>query len=359
MQRLSIYVTRFLILITVALLLVACGLTTPTATVPASTLVVSPVEPSPPTAQPPTEAPAAKGRCGDGICDGPENAQTCPQDCAETAATPTPPVPTPGQTTDVTFATVEGAPLTLDVYLPDGPAPYPAVILIHGGYWQKGDKADHTRLGEELTEWGYAAFAINYRLAPDHPAPAAVADVQCAVAWVRKHAAEYGVDPNRIAVMGTSAGGHLAALAGLVAAPFAPEPPWQPSCGDPSTGSGQAPATDLGVQAVISCFGPVDLPFHAQEREGTEKNVAAFLGQPCHQALDLCTAFSPVSYVTADAPPTLLIHGTADDVVSPKNSKRMAAALQAAGAEVTYLPVEGAQHGFIFGFRSPEASAAL
>ena len=343
MQRLSIYVTRFWILIIVTLLLVACGLTTPTATVPAPTV--------PPTAQPPTETPAAKGRCGDGICDGPENEQNCPQDCAETTATPAPPAPTPGRTTDVTFAMIEGEPLTLDVYLPDGPAPYPAVILVHGGYWQKGDKADHARLGEKMAEWGYAAFAINHRLAPDFPAPAAVADVQCAVAWVREHAAEYGVDPNRIALMGTSSGGHLAALAGLAAAPSAPESLWQPSCGDP--------ATDLGVQAIVSCFGPLDLPFHAQESDGSRRIVTAFLGQPCQDAPDLCAAFSPVTYATADAPPTLLIHGTADDVVSPENSERMDAALQAAGAEVTYLPVEGAQHAFIFKFQSPEAQAAL
>ncbi len=340
MQKLSIYVTWLCILITVASLLMACGLTTPTATVPTSTLVVSPVEPLPPT----TEAPATEGRCGDGVCDGPENAQNCPQDCAAVTTTP-------AQTTDVTFAVIEESPLTLDIYLPDGTAPYPAIILIHGGYWQEGDKATHARLGGKMAEWGYAAFAINYRLAPDHPAPAAVADVQCAVAWVREHAAEYGVDPNRIAVMGTSAGGHLAALAGLAAVPAAPAAPWQPSCSDPSA--------DLGVQAIISCFGPLDLPFHAQESDGAQQIVTTFLGKPCQDAPDLCAAFSPVTYATAGAPPTLLIHGAADDAVSPQNSARMAAALQAAGADVTYLPVEGAQHAFIFAFQSPEAQIAL
>ncbi len=172
---------------------------------------------------------------------------------------------------DVTFAVVEGESLALDAYLPATPGPHPAVILIHGGYWQAGDKESHSRLGDWMAEHDYAAFAINYRLAPEFPFPAAVADVQCAVAWVREHAVEYDVDADRIALMGTSAGGHLAALAGLAAVPTSPSASWQPSCGDP--------AADIGVQAVISCFGPVDLAFHAQESEPAEGIVAVFLGQ--------------------------------------------------------------------------------
>ena len=258
----------------------------------------------------------------------------------------------PTMITDVTFAVVEGESLALDAYLPATPGPHPAVILIHGGYWQAGDKESHARLGEWMAEHGYAAFAINYRLAPDFPFPAAVADVQCAVAWVREHAAEYDVDPDRLALMGTSAGGHLAALAGLAAVPSAPSASWQPSCGDP--------AADVGVQAVVSCFGPVDLAFHAEENEPAEGIVAVFLGgQACQDAPQLCADASPMTYVTADAPPTLLIHGTDDAAVSCENSARLYAALDGVGANVTYLPVEGAQHGFIIGIKTPEAQAAM
>ena len=254
--------------------------------------------------------------------------------------------------TDVTFAVVEGESLALDAYLPAEPGLHPAVILIHGGYWQAGDKESHSRLGEWMAEHDYAAFAINYRLAPEFPFPAAVADVQCAVAWVREHAAEYDVDADRIALMGTSAGGHLAALAGLAAVPASPEASWQPSCGDPTA--------NVEVQAVISCFGPVDLAFHAQESEPAEGIVAVFLGgQACQDAPQLCAAASPMTYVTADAPPTLLIHGADDDVVSCENSARLYAALDGVGADVTYLPIEGAQHGFIVGIRTSEAQAAM
>ena len=258
---------------------------------------------------------------------------------------------TPCQTTDVTFAVVEGEPLALNAYLPTTSGPHPAVILIHGGAWASGDKISHARFGELMVEWGYAAFAINHRLAPEFPFPAAVADVQCAIAWVREHAAKYNVDPSLIALMGTSAGGHLAALAGLAAMPSAPEASWQPSCGDP--------AANLQVQGLISCFGPLDLVFHANYSEPSGNIVARFLGQPCEDAPDLCAAASPITYVTADAPPTFLTHGTADDAVNYENSERMYAALQAVGADVTYLPVEGAQHSFIFKFHTPEAQMAL
>jgi acetyl esterase/lipase len=201
-----------------------------------------------------------------------------------------------------------------------------------------------------MAGWGYAAFAIDYRLAPEDPFPSAVADVQCGVVWVRAHADEYGVDRDRIALLGTSAGGHLAALAGLAAAPSAPAAPWQPSCGEPGA--------DVRVQAVISLFGPLDLAFQAQEGGGA-KNVATFLGQPCQDAPDLCASASPITYATGDAPPALLIHGTADDVVSCEHSERMVAVLQAAGADAMYLPVEGAQHSFIFKFQTTEAQVAL
>jgi acetyl esterase len=136
------------------------------------------------------------------------------------------PIPSP-DVADIVFARVREVELGLDVYLPEASTPVPAVILIHGGYWQSGDKQSHARLANRMMLWGCAAFAINYRLAPDFPFPAAVEDVQCAVAWVREHAAEYSVDPDRIALLSTSAGGHLAALAGVAGGRTAPPAPWR------------------------------------------------------------------------------------------------------------------------------------
>ncbi len=235
---------------------------------------------------------------------------------------------------DVTYATVDGEALTLDIYRPEGDGPWPVVIYIHGGGFIGGDKSEAQGHAAGMRAHGYATVSINYRLAPQHPFPAAVADVQCALLWVRQHAAEYNLDPTRVALMGSSAGGHLAALAGLSAAPSSPAPTWQPSCGDPNA--------DLQVQAVVSFSGPMDLAQVAATEVGREAMIA-FLGSACEEP-QVCAAASPVTYAAADAPPTLLVHGTADEMVLPVNAERMYQALQAAGAEVVYIPVQGAGH---------------
>src|SRR5829696_3888930 len=118
---------------------------------------------------------------------------------------------------DVTFRTVDGEPLLLDVYQPaKKDKGRPAVVVVHGGAWTIGDKSWFAQQGNQLAERGFVAFSINYRLAPAHPYPAAVEDVEASVAWVRKHAKEYGVDPERIGALGGSAGGHLTGLLATV-----------------------------------------------------------------------------------------------------------------------------------------------
>src|SRR5256885_956012 len=110
---------------------------------------------------------------------------------------------------DVTYRTVDGEQLGLDVYQPAKKGKSrPAVVVVHGGGWTQGDKALFAQQGNQLAERGFVAFSINYRLAPAHPYPAAVQDVEAAVAWVRKHAKAYGVDPKRVGALGGSAGGH-------------------------------------------------------------------------------------------------------------------------------------------------------
>src|SRR2546425_12871158 len=109
---------------------------------------------------------------------------------------------------DVTYRTVDGEKLGLDVYQPAKKGKNrPAVVVVHGGGWTQGDKALFAQQSNQLTERGFVAFSINYRLAPAHPYPAAVQDVEAAVAWVRKHAEAYGVDPKRVGALGGSAGG--------------------------------------------------------------------------------------------------------------------------------------------------------
>jgi len=115
---------------------------------------------------------------------------------------------------DVVYRTVDGVSLALDIYLPRTSGPHPAVLLVHGGGWHGGDKRSFAAYGRILAREGFAAFSVNYRLAPQFHYPAALEDLRCAVKWVREHAGDWGVDPGRIAAVGSSAGGHLVALLG-------------------------------------------------------------------------------------------------------------------------------------------------
>ncbi len=123
--------------------------------------------------------------------------------------------------TNIEYGRSGGEILYLDASIPDGPGPFPAVILVHGGSWTGGDKSpgrandSMANMFDALTRGGFAWFAINYRLAPKYRYPADLDDVTMSIRWVKEHAAEYHVDPKRVAISGHSSGGHLAALAAV------------------------------------------------------------------------------------------------------------------------------------------------
>ncbi len=243
---------------------------------------------------------------------------------------------------DVVYRTVDGISLALDVYLPDSPGPHPAILFVHGGAWHTGDKRRLAPLARFFAKRGYVGFSINYRLAPAYRYPAALEDLRCAVKWVRAHAADYGVDPDRIAAVGTSAGAHLVAL--LAAAPETLAP-----CGNPGFTS--------RVQAVIALFGPMDLL--SAVGSPAEAAVEDFLGASAREDPDLWREASPITWVSADDPPFLLIHGRDDRVVPYEESVRMADALRRAGVEVRLLLIPGAGHGFINRPDTPAARATV
>lgn len=222
----------------------------------------------------------------------------------ERAQAGTEPAPAPSLTVerDIPFATVDGAELKLDAYRPDGPGPLPAILLVHGGGWVKGDKRGLEEDARFFAERGYVGFSVNYRLAPAFRFPAQIEDVKRAVRWVREHAAEYGLDPERIGAFGTSAGGHLVGLLGVTDGSEGLDG----ACGDLTISS--------RVQAVVPYFGPMDLErlFSGAARASA---ALALLGTTCEVDPQACRAASPITYVSPDDPPFLLDHGTRDPLV--------------------------------------------
>lgn len=200
---------------------------------------------------------------------------------------------------DLVYSEAGGVKLLMDIYLPWQPGPRPAVLLVHGGGWLGGSKAGYREIGPMLARKGYAACAINYRLAPDHPYPAAMDDCHRAIRWLRAHGPEFGIDPKRIAAMGDSAGGHLVALIGVRDA--------RPGV-DKELGHYRS-----RPDAVVSNYGAHEL-FLMWKIEMAHRPLTAWLGGPPDRFAENYRMASPVFMVDKKTPPMLLIHGDKDTV---------------------------------------------
>ena len=238
------------------------------------------------------------------------------------------------------YATVEGRPLALDVYRPPATtAPVPAVIVIHGGGWSGGDKGETPQQSARLAAQGYAVFDIQYRLAPQPNWKSAVGDVKCAIGWVKQHARDAGVevDPQRVTLLGRSAGGHLALLAAYTAG----DASLPPSC----------PAPDTKVESVISFYGPTDMvwgyehPTNPKVYQSSQR-LRGFLGGPPSAAAEAYQICTIGNHVVAGLPRTLLLHGNQDQFVSPAHVYFLAPKLKAVGVPQDVVIVPYGQHGF-------------
>src|SRR5262245_2873822 len=237
--------------------------------------------------------------------------------------------------TDVVYAEVAGEQLRFDHYRPIGVTePVPVVVFVHGGGWRNGDPSQAAGNALHLARRGIATVAISYRLAPAHRFPAPLDDVRRGLRWVRVHAAELGIDPERMALLGLSAGAHLAVLAHLAADIPALVPDLPP---DLQT----VPET---VRAVVAHYGPYDLGRRRSEM------VDGLLG-PRVEDPEWNQLASPVSPAARATVPMLLIHGTGDQVVSWRESERMHAALQVEGKTSELLLLDGAPHAFQMSWR--------
>jgi acetyl esterase/lipase len=255
---------------------------------------------------------------------------------------------------DLVYASPGGRPLLADVFVPSAArsTPRPALLWIHGGGWQTGNR----RLGPDLTRISTAldvvAVAVDYRLSGEAVFPAQVDDVKSAVRWVRREATRFGVDGTRIALWGASAGAHLAAIAALSSARLEDDADSEGNC---------------GVQAAICAYPPVDLLRLDEDRDeawarldadargrvtrlragDAESFESRLLGVPIVERPDLARAATPIAYVHRDAPPFLLLHGADDIAIPVRQSERLYEALAAEDNDVTLSVLDGLRHAFL------------
>lgn len=227
-------------------------------------------------------------------------------------------------TKGVRLGAPEGVLLTVDVYQPVTTGPHPVIVQIYGGAWQRGTPGNDAGFAARLASRGHVVFAIDYRHAPAWKWPAQLEDVQAALAWVRTHAKEYDADASKLALMGRSAGSQLAMVAGL---------------------------QDPGVTAVISYYGPVNLTQGWREPPrpdpiGSRDVLETYLGGTPDQMPERYRNASPISYVSAHAPRTLLIYGSRDHIVQPRYGRQLHDALIAAGAASELIEIPWGDHAF-------------
>ncbi len=253
---------------------------------------------------------------------------------------------------NVPYVTRGDQKLCLDIYQPANlKGARPAVLLLHGGGWILGDRTQERDLARFLASMGYIGATAQYRLCNKdlhHPIP--VQDALAAVKFLRAHAADYNIDPDRIAIGGESAGGQLALLIGL--------------CGDHSIFKDDSlPGVSSEVAAVIDIYGPTDL---AQcYKSGNHSWVVkwfldSYLGGPPEKFADAYAEATPLTYIRKDAPPVLIVHGDQDDmVVYRQNAEKLYKALREADGRCELVRVHGAGHGWGLAFKSNDSMRTL
>jgi acetyl esterase/lipase len=234
--------------------------------------------------------------------------------------------------TNVPYVDGGGPQQQLDLYIPTDRKNMPLVVYVHGGGWEHGDKAGDSLNPNNLQLlWdGYAMASINYRLAPAAIWPAQIQDCKAAIRWLKTHAHQYGYDPNRVAVIGVSVGGHLAAM--LVT-----------TSGTKTFDVGENLDSSSDVTCGVNICGAV-----ADFTTFDGPNFS-FLGGSLKDHMDLARSATPTNYMHADEPPMLVVHGTADHLVPYVQSELLVEAMDKAGAPYYFHTVVGGGHTIYFG----------
>jgi acetyl esterase/lipase len=231
---------------------------------------------------------------------------------------------------DVIYCTVDEVALKMDVYYPQAMSrPAPVVVYVHGGSWSSGSKADLQGMVDvaEFLARGYLVASVDYRHAPQYEFPAQIEDVKCAIRFLRTNASHFHLDPNRIGAWGHSAGGHLVSLLGTTTADAGFE------------GDGPYQDQSSRVAAAVDMCGRADL------RGMPEDKAAAVFGVQSG-SVHLLEHASPITFVSKDDPPFLILHGDKDDMVPLRASEEFYKRLKAAGVPVKLVVVKNADHSF-------------
>jgi alpha-L-fucosidase 2 len=238
---------------------------------------------------------------------------------------------------DIVYSRPGGIDLVMDAALPQSNAPAPAVILVHGGGWVQGDRRIDVRpLFSPLSDAGFAWFSISYRLVKDVTQfGIAIDDVEAAVRYVKSHAVEFNIDPDRVALIGESAGGQLAAMAAIRA------------------------GGESSVRAVVAFYTPTDLVSLVKNSSLIPAQIRdSVVGTPWERFLTMrLQQLSPVDNVRPNMPPFLFIHGTEDSLVPIAQSTKMCEQMRKEGASCEVYPVDGAGHGIRWWTPTERASA--
>jgi acetyl esterase/lipase len=225
----------------------------------------------------------------------------------------------------IEYRSWENYKLTLDVYVPEGVGPWPAILTVHGGAWRSGTKLNWVRHARKLARAGFVVVAINYRHAPEFKFPAQIYDCKAAVRWMRMNASQYKIDPDRIGGLGYSAGGHLVALLGTTDADDGLEGEVTESEAKIST----------RLQAVAAGGAPCDFEWIDEDSDGLDY----WLGTPRSKDPEIWKRASPAHWLTPDDPPFHFFHGTLDRIVPSRSAQSLCARMRSLGIEaelVTY-----------------------
>ncbi len=227
-----------------------------------------------------------------------------------------------------TYVTRDTGPLDADVYMPHGAGPYPGMLVVHGGAWRLGTRAQLANTASRFAEHGYTAVAISYRLAPQSTFPAQIYDCQAAVQWMRRHAGELKIDPQRIGGFGYSAGGQLVALLGTLAD------------GDFKEDGIPADAPSTRLQCVLAGGAPCDF----RDIPAGSRLLAYWLGGTRQEKPDNYCNASPANFITADDPPMYFFSGEEDVLVPISSPRTMVSLLEKAGVTAEMYAVKNSGH---------------